>query len=745
MPMLPLVPMMLAASAANGQAPTETSPLPAPQDLVEGVPDDYPRFHFSGHDSRAALLSRYLWHHFHHRAGQDGGGKVLFNKEYLTLSDMWVAGAFVEAHNKSIQEVFRSHFLGIKLDPEGYVHTHQHFSHAHDYGWPFPLWTQVPGGAAGVTAGWHFQEDGAGWVWGYLKGWKSPLYHGESCLKGWELEGLRSHGLVEGKWRLEATGDSPALVTPKGIEIDALNAPFLQLRWKRSPEPPGHAIPYVEWLREGDERFGEDRRVHIYPGQSEFEHLTGTTHCITPMHRHPKWRGKIVRLRLALAPGESDVTLDIDSFFAAYDTRHPINNPFFILACWNYYRWTGDVDFLRAAIDRMRRALRHQQKEMGGLALNHIRNTWPGHDGRPGYTIAPDGSKTYHPGRGIGNNYWDLLPFGWDDMYATSQYYAATLVMAEVEEAIRAHPGWGLPRGPLALDPTELREHAAAVKAEANRKFWDDQKGRFVGWIDADGVAHDYGFTFVNLEAIWYGIASDDHARAIMDWVSGRRVIEGDTSTGEDIYRWRFGPRATTKRNVECYGHAWTGPEAIPWGGQIQDGGAVLGFSFFDLWARLQVRGPDEVWERLGEILAWEEEVWAGGGYREYYQDGTRGTTLQGGGTAGGLGIDFEFHESSLLPAIVVYGFLGLDPQADGLAIRPRLPSQCPQMGVSSVLYCGVRLGIKATSDRIEIALEDRPRDPLHVRLDGEWRLAQTGETGSEFAIKATGVYRFEQ
>ena len=138
-----------------------------------------------------------------------------------------------------------------------------------------------------------------------------------------------------------------------------------------------------------------------------------------------------------------------------------------------------------------------------------------------------------------------------------------------------------------------------------------------------------------------------------MEWIAGRRIVAGDTSQGADIYHWRFGPRATTLRNLDWYGQGWHGPESIPWGGQVQDGGAVLGFSFYDLWARLKVLGPDDCWQRLLEILAWEKDVQSAGGYRKYYEGGKRGTTLQGGGTAGGLGIDYEFYESSLVPSIV--------------------------------------------------------------------------------------------
>lgn len=712
------------------------------QDLAPDTPAEFTRFHFAGHEERAQLLSGFLWYHFDKRLGN---GKTLFNKEYLTTADMWLGGAIDKKRGKPIQQVHREDLSGVQFDADGYVNTHQHFSHAHETGWPFPMWTQA--GDGGKTAGWHFQDDGHGWVWDSLRRPDAGPWKGETAAAGWLVENVRSLGIVDKKWRLESSGDSPVITSPRGVKIEAFQAPFLQIRWLRDPAPTGQHRPYVEWQREGDRSFGPDRRVyfdyvHAVSSNPEGTGASGTRHTMITMHAHPKWTGAIKRLRFSLAPGQSGVNFSIDSIFTCYDTRHTINNPIFILACWDYFRWTGDAGFLTANIDRMRRAVRYQMTEMGGLEFNHIRNRWVGHDGRPGWSVTAEGKKVVHGGRGIGSNYWDLLPFGWDDMYATSQYYASLLVMADVEQAILDNPGWTVPGGACALEPSELRNHAADVKAEANRKFWDKSKGRFIACIDSEGARHDYGFTFLNLDAIWYGIASDSHARAILDWLSGKRIVKGDTSTGADIYHWRFGPRATTLRNIEWYAFMWSYPEHIPWGGQVQDGGAVLGFTFYDLMARLKVNGPDDAWARLSEILEWEKEVWANGGYREYYKDGKRGTTLQGGGTAGGLGIDFEFFESSLVPSIVTFGFLGLDPKADALTIRPNLPKACPEIGISNILYRGCRLDIKASNDRIAVLLKDKPLDPVQIRLNGSWRMGET--TGSSFALETPGVYTLE-
>jgi len=739
---------LILSSTSKMRASAEPEPKSIANQLMAGVPADFPRFTFEGHGEQADLLNHYMWYHFHHRGGN---GVTLFNKEYLLTSDIWLGNARPRQSKETIQQVHRRNLLAVRMDDEGYVQTHQHFSHAHDHGWPFPMWTQAeigPDRVKGKTAGWHFQKDleaVPGWVGQhYLRHWKRPEYVGQKAAESFELFNAKSLGIKDNAWHIETTGPAPAVITPKGATIEAFQAPYLQLRWIRTGIPKDRAIPYVEWMREDDADFGPDRHVYFFLDRT---HLSGRfDHSIITMYRHPAWRGKIKRIRISLAPGRSDGKFEIDSFFTAYDTRHTINNPIFILASARYFAWTQDLDFLRRQINRMRLALRYQQTVMGGLKHNHIRNPWPGHDGIAGYTKDKDGKRTIHGGHGIGNNYWDLMPFGHDDLYATNQYYAATTAMAGLEEAIERHPEWSMPGGALRQEPAFLRSHAEKVKATANELFWNGKTGRFIASIDKNGKRYDYGYTFLNLDAIWYDLADDSRSKDIMDWIAGKRIVKGDTSGGEDIYHWRFGPRATTVRNIEWYGQGWHHPEDLAWGAQVQDGGAVLGFSFYDLWARLKVLGPDDAWQRLTEILQWEEDVHSEGGYRKYYEGGKRGTTLQGGGTAGGLGIDHEFYESSLVPSILVYGFFGIEAEPGNvLSINPRLPAACPGMKVTNLLYKNILLDVLVGQRGIELVVKDAPADQLNIRITG-FRPGTPGiGRGPQYTIGKPGKYRFRK
>jgi len=364
----------------------------------------------------------------------------------------------------------------------------------------------------------------------------------------------------------------------------------------------------------------------------------------------------------------------------AVDTRHNINNPIFIDAAYSYATWTGDTNFLALIIPRLRSALSFALSEFRVREYNCVFTPWLGHDGTSGISYEMHGTKHIRYGYGIGNNYYDLLPFGGKDAYATIYLYNALRKMAALEMSVAAHPEWRILPPPPALAPQQLLHIAHSLKS-ANTQFWNYTTGRFAT-LDFKNHTYDYGFVFLNCEAIACGFATPSQAESIIQWLEGSRIVTNDTSKGPDIYHWEFGPRATTRRNIDYYSYGWTHPELIPFGGQIQDGGAVLGFSYHDLISRLITRGPDNAWQRLQHILNWFDRVQSEGGYRAYYKDNDvhkRGS-LQGGGTAGGLGLDCEFLESLLVPQIMLYGFLGFHPRMDGFALNPRLPSAWPSL-----------------------------------------------------------------
>jgi len=134
------------------------------------------------------------------------------------------------------------------------------------------------------------------------------------------------------------------------------------------------------------------------------------------------------------------------------------------------------------------------------------------------------------------------------------------------------------------------------------------------------------------------------------------------------------------------------------------------------------------------------------GGYRKYYEGGKRGTTLQGGGSAGGLGIDYEFYESSLVPSIVVYGFMGLEADPCGtLAIRPRLPKSCPNMTLSNLLYRNVLMDVSVSDNLIKLSAKNKPAEAINIVFEGLYRQIDTQKVGSTFSLIKSGDHQFER
>jgi hypothetical protein len=699
--------------------------------LDKAVPADFPTFTVPGQE--AAMKSLRQMHHDLYRAGARPWGTTW--DPWLPAPSLWpavVRGGQVGPVRQRWAETLSNRIM----DADGYVSTHQHASYSHDLGWPFPLWPQVLQGFPGVTVGWHFQEGGDGFLWQtWGESLKQAGFAGATAPAKWELTDAESAGLVNNAWEVKLTGPNPTLTWPAGIEVDAFNAPFLQVRLARPQADVADQAWRIQWTTEAGPAFDAARQVEFVPARVNTNLPLapgGALHCLVNVYAHPQWRGQIKRVRL-LPPANAaaGTTIAIDSVFTTYDTRHPVNNPGFLLAAVEYFRWTGDVAFVRKNIDRLRAALSFCQTDLGGLEFNLIKVTWPGHDGRPGWVLQPDGTRASRVGHGIGNNYWDLLPFGNEDLYATTYYYAATLAMAELETAVAANPQWGIsaPRQD-SLTSAALVTHAAKVAKTANERFWVKRTGRFAGAIDADGVVRDYGLTFVNLEAVHYGLASPDRTRSIVDWIAGRRTVEGDTSTGNDIYHWRFAPRATTLRNTDWYFWAWFG-DTLAWGDQVQDGGAALGFSYHDLSARLRVLGADDAWGRFAQILNWYDEVQAAGGVRAYYlADPSRGK-LQGGGPAGGLGVDEEFLESLLVPHFVFDGLLGFRARCDGLEIVPALPAAWPELRVDRVHFRDTFLAVSAAKERVAITCNGTTAGALRLQLaKGPWTFKTTGKDG---------------
>ncbi len=605
-----------------------------------------------------------------------------------TLWDIWLPHATLWT-GETAQARYRQALLERRIDDEGYVAMQQHRGLAHSDGWPFPTWQQSTG------VGYYFSIEDE--TYSIQNFGTKPL----ADTKGWEISGADIIGIdPSAGLQLRCTEDELTITTP-AFRCGTIVAPYARLEWaarKLSPDSQAH----ISWLLEGETDWSSD-----FSAPFSLPSADGTMqYANIPLYRQPNYAGLLTRYRITLK-GAAGAEIDFKSIITSIDTRHPITNAHFVRAATEYFDWTGDIDFLKASIARMRTAIEYALREFNVVEGKHVFVPWVGHNGRSGLSVAADGSRSLRPGVGVGNNYWDLLPFGAHDAMATMYLVDSLRHFAELERQIVQHPEWGLAPAAQEQNADALTQLCDEIRVDFQERFWSAERGRFVGWIDVDGLSYDYGFTFLNLEAIYCGLASPEQADTILEWIEGGRVVAGDTSQGADIYHWRFAPRATTKRNAETYVWAWSDPASIEWGNQVQDGGAVLGFSYHDLMARLKIRGADNAWERLQSILGWFSEVQNEGGYRAYYAVPGRGL-LQGGGPPGGLGLDHEFMESVLVPQIMLYGFLGFDPSGDTFRLSPQLPTAWTSLTVSGIHYRGEVLDITAHADgRIDVRRRD--------------------------------------
>lgn len=632
-------------------------------------------------------------------------------EQWIPRSVLW-PDVQKEPSVESIRARYRETLPARRMDAAGYVSTHQHQGYAHSEGWPFPFWTQ------GGGMGWHFLP------LQLPKNWASVT----TTTEGWTLEHARTESCsTKTGWKVRLLDGEAAIITPP-MTVKALVAPFIRLQWEATALPPKAACS-VQWKTAGMSSFDAAHSMRFSPSDGIV--YGGYSFVNIPIYRSKAYRveDSITGLRFSL-PATPAASIVIHGINTAMDSRQNVNNSAYVRGCVDYAEWSGDLEFVRANLDRLRKAIKFCMTELGAKKHHLILTPWIGHDGRSG--IAPPPNKKIFYGLGIGNNYWDILPFGGKDCLATIYYYDALLALAGLEEAVRKHPEWNIPRGEDSFTPAALRRHAASVKAHAGRVFWNDRTGRFVAVIDSTGTAHDFGYTFVNEEAITYGFATDKQARSILAWISGERTVAGDTSQGADIYWWRCTPRASTRRNIEWYTFGWNGPESLEFGGQVQDGGGVLGFSYFDLMARLRVLGPDNAWQRLRDIIAWFDDVQRAGGYAAYYSKPGRGK-LQGGTYGiGGLGVDCEFVESVLVPQVMLYGFMGFTPGMEGFTLNPNLPTDWPSLRIEKILFHDAHLNIEAARDAFTIECNSAISRPLFVGLPrATWQVSSTALDGS--------------
>lgn len=650
----------------------------------------------------------------------------------------------------------RKQLTSVPVDEYGYVWqesdetrsaTSNLNSGEHRMGWPFP----TSADSDGMAISWDFNgEDGSLW---------------SSNVGATVKDGLFTAAVDTPVESVEFVSPVPKNATQT---ISAYYSPLLEIDLRMyTPDADNIEDIYV-WYTTGDSKeWSEDKRVSVkekafisYAHTPIYEHM-----IFLPMYAEEAWKSDkeletfINQIKVEIKP-KAGKTLT-GEFGLSYvrstlDTRHSNNNSIFISSLRRDYDYTGDLQFLKENITKARKAINFYMQMYDENRHLNDQSYLVGHD-----ADATSNWKSERTVMSLSNGYWDITFMPKFDFQSNMYFYKALVDLAHLEE-ILAHNGVEVDPAEATVktadrnfnhgtsaytyDAASLRKTAEDVLTELRKStddtdktgFWCEETGRFVaGYAEAEDKWYDYGYTMWNLEAIYYGVATEEQAKSIMDWISGKRTVAKDVygSQGEDIYYFQFGPRVNTYSEENQYDtsilNGYYRDKVYEYGvTQIQNGGAIMYVSFYDLMSRVMTYGANDAYARLSDIKDWYMDVydyyvqsdnynmypdrfywdyycqgaWKNPDNKTYYpQNGIKGS-IERGDSSGIIGLDGEFLESFLMIAAIPYGFFGIE-SIDGsvLKIEPALPKNLTHWGVENLAFNGVKYDLTIFEDSVRI------------------------------------------
>ena len=648
----------------------------------------------------------------------------------------------------------------------------------HRMGWPFP--TSAHSG--GMSTSWDFNGNDK-------TAWSSNI-------------GATVSGGVFGA-EVEAPMTSIEFTSPESQsyldEISAYHSPLLEIDLRMySADADNIEDVYVWYTTSDSPEWSDDKKVSVnekafiaYEYAPIYEHM-----IFLPMYAEDAWKSDkemttyIRQIKVEIVPKEGKTLtgeFGLSYVRSTYDTRHSNNNSLLITSLRTDYDYTGDIEYLKENITRARKAMNFYMQMYDEERHLNDQSYLVGHDSDKTASTEAD-----RIAMSLGNGYWDISFTPKYDFQSNMYFHRALVDMAYLEEVL-AMNGVSVDKS-LATVMTADRSHTYGTStynytAEQLNKiaddvltelrkttndsdktgFWSEETGRFVaGYADSEDKWYDYGYTMWNMEAIYYGIATDEQAKSIMEWIGGERIVEQDKygSQGEDIYYFEFAPRVNTytvedQFDLSMFTGFYSGKTTIKYGvTQVQNGGAIMYTSFYDLMSRVDVNGANDAYSRLTAIKDWYQDVYdyyvssdnynkhPDRFYWDYYckgqwenpkdltyipQNGIKGTNERKDG-GGILGLDGEFLESFLMIAAVPYGFFGIDSvYGNTLQVQPNLPDGLDYWGIENLSYSGVKYdltmfenGVRIDSVRgdasgvnVQIAL-DAPKNGEKVYVNGK-------------------------
>lgn len=365
---------------------------------------------------------------------------------------------------------------------------------------------------------------------------------------------------------------------------------------------------------------------------------------------------------------------DNNAFHSGLGSFHFDQLPRFVSAVARLACWTRDPQFIAHLLPRVEAVM--DRYLLGTLAGNRGVLTTP--SSQPNGTHS-DGTAAGRPG-----NYMDEMRAGYRDGWINAAFYTALQAMADLQE-LAGRPG------------ERYRRRADKFVQHYSDAFWNSDTGRYTGWVDAAGQPHDYGLTFVSLEALARGLATDTQAAAVFRFLHNPAeptsaipkpacsYFASAHPGSTDVYQVVFGPRLTTVRLPDSAWDGWSDASCgrRPYGSGVEEGGSVLWLVNYDVLARLRHIDADAALSRLTTMLARMESdsqrltLWGGRAFDDF------------GESVVEIGTNSPFPESGISATPFVYGFVGLTATPSALEIAPQLPHSVHAASVDGVSYAG--------------------------------------------------------
>lgn len=381
--------------------------------------------------------------------------------------------------------------------------------------------------------------------------------------------------------------------------------------------------------------------------------------------------------------------------------------PHYMNALYNYYMWSRDMTFLDTYLPKAEYVM---DNYLLGTMLGNI-----------GVAIIP-GAANNGTSTSRASNYMDEVRFGYKDAWLNSTFYMALVNMAELEDV---------------KENTAKRDIyqnlVNAFSAKYDTEFWNSSTNRYIGWRDSNGAAHDSGYTYVNLQALANGLGNVDKASKVFNWLNSPAspTVGGAHKGSTNVYQNVFGPRNNTSPiSNPSEWDGWSDPTSgkVGYGDIVEDGGAALFVSYYDIMARLKYSNADDAmikYKNMLERVTSESKKLTFNGHitpvRAYNDFGENWVEI---------GTSEPFPESGMSITPFVYGFMGLQPKKNGLNITPNLPVAFVYTQASDVFYGSTGLTVKTSRGDI---LAEQTSNNGGVNLGASGSLAQTFTTADTF------------